>query len=1478
MDHRERESSPKPFFSQPDVGLYSFGNEHDACGIGFVADLNNKADHSIVTRALTVLEKLTHRGSAGNDVKTGDGAGILTSLPDAFFRAVVGTELPARGRYGVAMLFGAKGKERLIDRLVKAEGCTPILWRAVPTDDSTLGVTAKKSCPSIHQLFIAAPETMEQDAFERKLYVIRRQIEKNVDACYPCSCSSRSIVYKGLLLASQIGAFYLDLQDERYVSPLALVHQRYSTNTLPAWHLAQPFRMLAHNGEINTLRGNLNHIRAAEPSLKSVLLGDDLQKILPVTRPDQSDSACLDNVFELLCASGRTMTHSMVMMIPQAWGQKYHLGQDVRGFLDYHSALMPPWDGPAAVAFSDGVNIGAILDRNGLRPARYKLTKDNLFVLASETGVLPIPAEDTKLSGRLAPGSVIFCDLENHRLLFDNEVKSTLARQAPYRRWVNEKRISVQGFFDSVAAAAVPDDLHRRQRLFGYTKEDVETLIAPMASTGGEATGAMGNDAALAFLSAKPQSLFAYFKQRFAQVTNPPIDSIREALVMSLMTFIGNRGNILEEGPEHAAIIKLPSPVLTAEDVCRLSGATIRTGFTGGEAGLRKALRRISSEAVSHVRAGQTILVLSDRDLGAGELPIPALLALSAVNRALTEAGLRPSAGLIVQSGEVRETMHVALLLGYGATAVSPYLAFETVSDLCRSGLVALDPAKASDNFIKAIDKGLLKIMSKMGISTLRSYRGAQIFEALGLNESFVEEWFPGTPSRVGGIGLREIAANVARMAEEGANDRRTTLPPGGAYRWRHDGEKHLWTPDTIALFRQASWQNDAAAYAQYARLINEQSDGPCTLRSLLKFKKAKKPLPLSKVEPVESILKHFVSGAMSLGSLSPEAHEAIAIAMNAIGGMSNSGEGGEDPDRATPGPNGENRSSAIRQVASGRFGVTISYLAGGREIQIKMAQGAKPGEGGQLPGFKVDEFVAKVRHAVPGISLISPPPHHDIYSIEDFAQLIFDLRCTNPHARISTKLVSEAGIGTIAAGVAKAHSDVILVSGYDGGTGASPQSSIKHAGLPWELGLAEAHQALLVNRLRNRVRLQVDGQLKTGRDVMIGALLGAQEFGFATTILVALGCGMLRKCNENNCPFGVATQDPECRKHFRGRPEYIVNFLRFVAEEVRGYLAELGLKSLDEAVGRADLLESSPRARHYHADFSKILHYDPVLVRACNREGTPRILPEPYDETHLLPKLADAVAAGTPAKMELPIVSTDRVVGTGLSGEIARHWGEAGLPDGTFDLTFHGVAGQSFGAFLARGVRLTLVGEANDTVGKGLSGGTVIVRPEPALADEANRLDIVGNVVGYGGTSGKLFINGRAGERFCIRNSGITAVVEGVGDHGCEYMTGGRVVILGPAGINFAAGMTGGLAYVYDADGSFDLRCNLDTVDLEPVAAGSEAEAELTGLMREHIEATGSHFATYLLEHWDAERAAFVRVVPVEYRKFLAAAKGGQH
>lgn len=1477
MNQRQRHNVPKPFFSQPDVGLYSFGNEHDACGIGFVADLNNRADHAIVSKALTVLEKLTHRGSAGNDVRTGDGAGILTAIPDAFFRAVVGTELPPRGRYGVAMLFGAKGQEKAVDCLVKAEGCTPICWRTVPTDDSTLGVTARKSCPSIAQLFIAAPETMEQDAFERKLYVIRRQIEKTVDACYPCSCSSRSIVYKGLLLASQIDAFYLDLRDDRYVSPLALVHQRYSTNTLPAWHLAQPFRMLAHNGEINTLRGNLNHIRAAEPSLKSPLLGEDLQKILPVTRPDQSDSACLDNVFELLCAAGRSMTHSMVMMIPQAWGLKYHLGQDVRGFLDYHSALMPPWDGPAAVAFSDGVNIGAILDRNGLRPARYKLTKDNLFVLASETGVLPIPAEDTKLSGRLAPGSVIFCDLENHRLLFDNEIKSTLARQAPYRRWVNEKRISVQGFFDSVNAAAVPADLHRRQRLFGYTKEDVETLIAPMASTGAEAVGAMGNDAALAFLSAKPQSLFAYFKQRFAQVTNPPIDSIREALVMSLMTFIGNHGNILEEGPEHAAIIKLPSPVLTAEDVCRLNGVTVQTGFAGGDTGLREALRRISAEAVANVRAGRTILILSDRDLPAGDLPIPALLALSAVNRALTETGLRPSAGLIVQSGEVRETMHVALLLGYGATAVSPYLAFETVSDLCRSGLVTLDPAKASDNFITAIDKGLLKIMSKMGISTLRSYRGAQIFEALGLDESFVAEWFSGTPSRVGGIGLKEIAANVARMAEAGADDTRTTLPPGGAYRWRHDGEKHLWTPDTLALFRQASWQNDPEAYAKYARLINEQSDGPCTLRSLLCFKKAKKPLPLDSVEPVESILRHFVSGAMSLGSLSPEAHEAIAVAMNSIGGMSNSGEGGEDPDRAAPGPNGENRSSAIRQVASGRFGVTISYLAGGREIQIKMAQGAKPGEGGQLPGFKVDAFVAKVRHAVPGISLISPPPHHDIYSIEDFAQLIFDLRCTNPGARISTKLVSEAGIGTIAAGVAKAHSDVILVSGYDGGTGASPQSSIKHAGLPWELGLAEAHQALLVNRLRNRVRLQVDGQLKTGRDVMIGALLGAQEFGFATTILVALGCGMLRKCNENNCPFGVATQDPECRKHFRGRPEYIINFLRFVAEEVRGYLAELGLKSLDEAVGRADLLEPAPRARQYRADFSKILHYDPELVEACNREGTPRILPEPYDETHLLPQLREAVVAGNPARLELPIVSTDRVVGTGLSGEIARRWGEAGLPEGTFDLTFRGVAGQSFGAFLAHGVRLTLIGEANDTVGKGLSGGTVVVRPEPALAEEAHRLDIVGNVVGYGGTSGRLFINGRAGERFCIRNSGITAVVEGVGDHGCEYMTGGRVVILGPAGINFAAGMTGGLAYVYDADGSFDLRCNLDTVDLEPVPAGSEAEAELTGLMREHIEATGSRFAAHLLEHWKTERPAFVRVVPVEYRKILAAAKGGQ-
>ncbi|MDR2462944.1 MAG: glutamate synthase large subunit [Verrucomicrobiales bacterium] len=1464
----------------PSVGLYDFKNEHDACGVGLVARLDAVPDHQTVSDGLTVLKNLMHRGATGGDAETGDGAGILISMPDEFFRKQV-RQLPAKGRYGVAVLFGADGQEKIVEDIVSVKGGKVLAWREVPTNPNAVGEVARASCPRVRQVIVSGENFEGQAEFERKLFVMRRLIEKKIPGAYVCSFSSKSLVYKGMLMAPQMEPFYPDLTDRDLKSPLALVHPRYSTNTFPTWSLAQPFRFLAHNGEINTLRGNLNHLRARAPYLQSELFGDEIADLLPLIKEEQSDSACLDNMFEMLVAAGRDLCHAMLMLVPQAWGDNYHMGRDIRGFFTYHSALMEPWDGPAALAFSDGVNAGALLDRNGLRPLRYTLTKDNVFVLASETGVLDIPFSQVAKKGRLRPGEIIYCDIENHRLVHDAAIKKLAARRQPYRRWVQENRIGVHGLFSSVTPAVPSANLFQRQRLFGYTREELEMLLKPMAETGQEPVGSMGNDAALAVLSEKPQLLFNYFKQLFAQVTNPPIDPIRENLVMSLTTYIGNQGNILAETPQHARVIKLPRPILTDDELERLrrvnqpgfKAVTIPIGFSGD---LGAALRQLALTVVAKAEAGCSIIILSDRDLDPTLTPIPSLLATAVVNKALVAAKRRSESGIIVDTGEAREVMHFALLFGYGATAVCPYVALETVTLLVESGEIKKDIVSAAGNFIAAIDKGLLKTMSKMGISTLRSYRSGQLFEAVGLDQSVIDEYFTGTASRIGGIKLSEIELEAReRKAAADADIRVQLLPSGGAYRFRKDGERHLWTPASISAFQHAVQRNDAAKFAEYAALINDQAKNLCTLRGLFELVETK-PLPLSEVEPVEAIVKRFVSGAMSLGSISPEAHEAIAIAMNRLGGMSNCGEGGEDPARQTPNADGDDRGSAIRQVASGRFGVTIEYLSQAREIQIKMAQGAKPGEGGQLPGHKVSEFIAKLRHSMPNVSLISPPPHHDIYSIEDLAQLIFDLRNSNPKARISVKLVSEVGVGTIAAGVAKAHSDVVLISGHDGGTGASPLSSIKHAGLPWELGLAETQQTLVLNKLRGRVRLQVDGQIKTGRDVIIGALLGAEEFGFATTVLVALGCVMMRKCHLDSCPVGVATQNSEMRARYKGRPEYIVNFLRFVAEEARGYLARLGLRSLDEAIGRSDLLRMNKAVDFYktrNLDFTNILR--PVTVSGAAQRfiGNDYADFDCHDAKNLLPKLQEAIASGKPAELALTLRNTDRSVGTTLSYHIVKRHGAKGLPEDTVSVKFTGCAGQSFGAFLAGGVTFRLEGEANDYVGKGLSGGKIIItRPADADYDTASNV-IAGNVVGYGGTAGKMFICGQAGERFAIRNSGMNIVVEGVGDHGCEYMTGGRVVVLGPTGVNFAAGMTGGLAYVLDETNDFDLRCNIGGIDLENIVDADD-EKELLGLLNEHVANTGSVKAGQILANWETYRDKFVKVFPVEYRQALGRMK----
>jgi len=1483
-------------------GLYDPRNEKDSCGVGFVCDIGGKASHSIVERGIEVLNHLLHRGAAGADAGTGDGAGILVQIPHRFFAescSSLGYVLPEAGHYGLAMMFmplepdAQAGCQAAVERALSVEGLRVLGWREVPIEPSALGEAALTTRPAVWQCFTDSAG-LDEESLERKLYVARRQCERAVTEAlgadtrfYVPSFSCRTVVYKGLMMATEIPAFYLDLNDPQFESALAVVHQRYSTNTFPSWELAQPFRYLAHNGEINTLRGNLNWIRSRQSELESDLFGADLNKLLPIIDERGSDSACLDNVLELLTTGGRDIHHAMLMLVPQAWGAKYPMGPDLRGFFEFHAGLMEPWDGPAAVAFSDGRVVGALLDRNGLRPARYTITKDGFMVLASEAGVIDFSPEEVQEKGALRPGQMILVDLAGRRVWKDVEIKTRLARRQPYRRWVEENKISIHGFFGAVAPPTPETgSLLRRQKYFGYTREDLRLILDPMAVTGNEPVGSMGADEPLAVLSEQPQPLYWYFKQLFAQVTNPAIDPIREELVMSLMTFLGVHADILVEGPHQARLIKLNHPILSNEDLARMRGlnipdfacSTVPIGFPvdGGGAALAAALDDVCRQAQEAVARGERMLILSDRDLPEGTMAIPALLAVSAVNRCLLDSSRRTSASLIVETGEAREVMHIALLLGYGASAINPYLAFESVADLALRGLLSKDVgvAKAVESYIKALCKGLLKTMSKMGISTLRSYRSAQVFEAVGLSHEVVDRYFGGTASRVEGIGLDEIAAEARaryQAAQEGEDSASRVLPSGGHYSYRRDGERHLWSPEAIDYIQRASRTNDYDLYRRYAALINDQERAQSTLRGLLRFKDTE-PVPLDEVEPESEIVKRFVSGAMSFGSISQEAHEALAIGMNRLGGMSNSGEGGEDPERFDPLPNGDSKCSAIKQIASGRFGVTAEYLASARDLQIKIAQGAKPGEGGQLPGAKVYPWIAKTRHSTPYVSLISPPPHHDIYSIEDIKQLIYDLRCANPRARVSVKLVSEVGVGTVAAGVVKAQADAVLISGYDGGTGAAPLSSVRHAGAPWELGLAETQQTLVLNGLRSRVRLQVDGQLKTGRDVVIGAMLGAEEFGFATTLLVVLGCIMMRACHKNTCPAGIATQDPDLRALFTGKPDYVVNYLTMVAREAREYMARLGVRTIDELVGRSDLLEESDTVTFWKAqglDLSKILYRpDAAPHEVRNTEPQKHDLDKAYDN-EILPLVADSLETQQPVTLVLPIRNVHRTVGTMISGEIARRYGGKGLPEDTIDLHFRGSAGQSLAAFASPGMTFVLEGETNDYLGKGLSGAKVVVKPQPGSDfDPANNI-IVGNVALYGATSGEVYICGRAGERFAIRNSGVTAVVEGIGDHGCEYMTGGRVAVLGPTGVNFAAGMSGGIADVLDETGLFDDRCNLGMVDLELVTDPSD-ELELRAMIERHVAFTDSATGRRILEDWEAHLPYFVKVFPTDYKRAL--------
>ena len=1492
------------------LGLYRPEFEHDACGVGIVADILGRKSHSIIEMGLEVLDNLAHRGACGCDPDTGDGGGLLVQMPHSFFdshSSEIGVALPEPGDYGVGVIFLPRDpSERaicqgIIEDVVRAEGQRPLGWRDVPVDDSDIGYIARESQPVIRQVFVGrGPDTPDQPAFERKLYVIRKVIESAVnrsginelDTFYIPSFSSNTLVYKGLLLGTQVRGFYPDLSDPSLDSGLVLVHSRFSTNTLGSWRLAHPYRYIAHNGEINTLRGNINWMAARQSMLASELFGEDVKKLFPILTPGASDTATIDNAFELLVMGGRSLPHAMMTLIPEAWEGDRHISPEKRAFCEYHSCLMEPWDGPALIAFTDGIRIGANLDRNGLRPFRYTVTKDHLVVMASEAGVLDIPAERVLYKGRLQPGRMMLVDPEKGRILDDEEIKSDLAMRQPYGRWLEENLVRLDDL------PGVPErqnvdfkTLVVRQQAFGYTFEELRMIMQPMGETGAEPVGSMGNDAPIAVLSDKPQLVFNYFKQLFAQVTNPPLDAIREELVTALEAPLGEVRNLLDETPEHCHQLKLPYPILTNEElerVRRIQVGNIRATTLSalfkvkeGPGSLERAVESLCDEAARAAREGNAILIISDRGVDAKHAPIPSLLATSAVHHHLIREGLRMKVGLVVESGEPREVMHFALLVGYGAGAVNPYLAYETLADMAAQGTLqeGVDARTAEQNFLKAMHKALLKVASKMGISTVQGYRGAQIFEAIGLNQETIDKYFTWTPSRIGGIGLDVIEEEAMRRHTRAYGEFRTaaelSLDMGGQYQWRRGGEHHMWNPETIAKLQDATKTNQYQTYKEFARLVDQQGQQLSTLRGLLEFKPSANPVPLEEVEPASEIVKRFATGAISLGAISREAHETLAIATNRIGARSNTGEGGEDYHRFTPDPNGDSRSSAIKQVASGRFGVTINYLVNALDIQIKMAQGSKPGEGGQLPGHKVDEYIGWVRHTIPGVELISPPPHHDIYSIEDLAQLIHDLKNANPQARIHVKLVAEVGVGTIAAGVSKGHADVVLISGDSGGTGASPESSIKHAGLPWELGLAETQQVLVQNDLRGRIVVQTDGQLKTGRDVAIACLLGAEEFGFSTAPLITLGCIMLRKCHLNACSVGIATQDPELRKHFAGQPEAVINYFFQMADHLREIMAELGFRTVNEMVGRVDLLDARKAIDHWKAkglDLSDLLMRPEASDRVATycREVQDHGLDKALD--HKLIELAESALHGNGAvDVSLPIHNSNRTVGAMLSGEVAKQYGEEGLPEDSIHFRFRGSAGQSFGAFLAKGVSLTLEGDANDYIGKGLSGGRIVVYPPEGSTFVPEDNIIVGNVALYGATGGHAFIHGMAGERFAVRNSGVHMVVEGVGDHGCEYMTSGIVVVLGRTGRNFAAGMSGGIAYVLDEDGGLSERYNPGMVELEPLDDPADQLA-LRQMIEWHHQYTGSQKALKVLQNWKGMLPKFVKIMPVAYRKVLQA------
>ncbi len=1488
-------------------GLYDPSHEKDSCGIGFVVNIKGVKSHAIVEQGLQVLQNLYHRGAQGCDPCTGDGAGILLQVPHEFLKRAAGdagVKLPQAGEYGVGMVFvpreaaARKQCETLFERVIAEEKMRLLGWRDVPVKSDAIGVQARKTEPAMRQVFIAR-DILNEAQFERKLYAIRKRVERAVresaiegkEHFYVSSLSGNTIVYKGLLLPHQIPAYYQDLTDASMVSALALVHSRFSTNTFPTWPLAHPYRYVCHNGEINTLKGNVNWMRARQGRLQSDLFGGDIEKLFPIVYEQQSDSACLDNALEFLLLGGRSLPHAMMMLIPEPWVGNPQMDLDRRGFYEYHAAMMEPWDGPAAVCFTDGKLIGATLDRNGLRPCRYQVTTDDRVVLASEAGVLPADPKDIRYKGRLQPGRMFLVDTAQGRIIDDEEIKADIVGRKPYRAWVTQYRVSLDELPEPLNVPQ-PDHptIRQRQQAFGYTVEELKMVLTPMIVTGEEAISSMGTDTPLAVLSERPQLLFKYFKQLFAQVTNPPIDPIREELVMSLVTNIGPKPNLMVEAPESCRRIRVKQPILTNADLEKIreiadphfKSQTLSMLFrvAEGPEGLAPAVERLCREASDAIREGYKFLILSDRGVNEEWAPMPSLLAVAAVHHHLVRECTRTEVGLILETGEPRDVHQFACLIGYGAGTINPYLVFETMVDMERDGYLpeGLDAATAETKFIKAINKGLLKIFSKMGISTVQSYCGAQIFEAIGLGRDLVDRYFTGTPSRIQGIGLREIGEETLRRHRAAyAPTAIRQLDFGGEIHYRVQGEHHNWNPETIYKLQHATRANDPKTYKDFAALVNDESKRRSNLRGLLEFKLAPEPIPLDEVEPAKEIVKRFTTGAMSFGSISKEAHETLAVAMNRLGGKSNTGEGGEDPERFVPLSNGDSKNSYIKQVASARFGVTAHYLVNARELQIKMAQGAKPGEGGQLPGHKVDENIARLRYATPGVQLISPPPHHDIYSIEDLAQLIFDLKNSNPRAAVSVKLVSEVGVGTVAAGVAKAHADKVLISGDSGGTGASPLSSIKYAGIPWELGVAETHQTLVLNDLRGRIRVETDGQMKTGRDVVVAALLGAEEFGFATAPLIVEGCIMMRKCHLNTCPVGIATQDPVLRKKFAGQPDHIVNYFFFVAEEIRELMAKLGFRTVAEMVGRVDKLKAQKAIDHWKAkglDLTPLLTKPQVSAEVATHcvqaqdHGLADIL-----DNKLIELSQSAIERGEKVTLDLPIRNVNRTTGTMLSSHVARKYGPDGLPADTITIKFTGSAGQSFGAFLSKGITLRLEGESNDYLGKGLSGGKIVVVPPAGVTYVPEETILIGNTSLYGATQGEAYCYGTAGERFAVRNSGARAVIEGTGDHGCEYMTGGVVVVLGKTGRNFAAGMSGGIAFVLNEDGKFEQRCNMGMVELEKVVTAEDTQL-LKAMIESHLRYTDSRKAKTVLDHWTAMLPKFVKIMPIDYKRVLAERK----